>query len=69
MMNVNNLQKRLSQIRESLLSEKWLFVGSSGCNVLSFRHPRNGNRMTVIADEGYINYIKNGVLVKREAHL
>lgn len=66
-MNDAKITKRLSQIRESLLSEGWLYVGANGHSVLSFRHA-NGNRMTIIADELYINYVKNGVLVKREAH-
>lgn len=66
--NEINLQSRLAQIRASLLSEGWLYIGANGLDVLHYRHPRNGNRMTIIADtqEGQIAYVKNGQLVKTE---
>lgn len=57
---------RLAQARASLVSEGWLVVGTMGDAVVSLRHPRNGNRMTLIASVDGLFYMKNQRLVKRE---
>lgn len=57
---------RLAQARASLVSEGWLVVGTMGDAVVSLRHPRNGNRMTLIASIDGLFYMKNQRLVKRE---
>lgn len=61
--------KRLAQERASLISEGWLLVGTMGKTVVSLRHPRNGNRMTLIASCEGLFYMKNQRLVKREPSL
>lgn len=61
--------KRLAQERASLISEGWLLVGSMGETVVSLRHPRNGNRMTLIASCDGLYWMKNQRLVKREPTL
>lgn len=66
MTHLEQIRKRLAQIRASLLSEGWLYVGAMGDQVIHLRHPRNGNRMTIVCTDGYIAYLKNGRLVKCE---
>lgn len=60
---------RLAQARASLVSEGWLVVGTMGDAVVSLRHPRNGNRMTLIASVDGLFYMKNQRLVKRETSI
>lgn len=62
----NNYRTRLLQIRGNLVSEGWRQTGSLGDSVFAFKHT-NGNRLTLIANEESIAYIKNGKLVKQEA--
>lgn len=59
-------KKRLAQARASLVSEGWLVVGTMGDAVVSLRHPRNSNRMTLIASVDGLFYMKNQRLIKRE---
>lgn len=59
-------KKRLAQARASLISEGWLLVGTMGDAVVSLRHPRNGNRMTLIAANDGLYFMKNQRLIKRE---
>ena len=59
-------KKRLAQARASLVSEGWLVIGTMGDAVVSLRHPRNGNRMTLIASVDGLYYMKNQRLIKRE---
>ena len=66
MTHLDQFRKRLAQIRASLQSEGWLYVGAMGDHVIHFRHPRNGNRMTIVCTDGYVAYLKNGRLVKYE---
>lgn len=61
--------KRLAQERASLISEGWLLVGTMGNTVVSLRHPRNGNRMTLIASCDGLYFMKNQRLIKREPTL
>lgn len=58
--------KRLAQARASLISEGWVLVGTMGNAVVSLRHPRNGNRMTLIAANDGLYFMKNQRLIKRE---
>lgn len=67
MMNkVSIYRTRLLQIRGNLVTEGWRQTGSLGDSVIAFKHT-NGNRLTLIANEESIAYIKNGKLVKQEA--
>lgn len=59
-------KKRLAQARASLISEGWVLVGTMGDAVVSLRHPRNGNRMTLIAANDGLYFMKNQRLIKRE---
>ena len=61
--------KRLARERASLISEGWLLVGTMGETVVSLRHPRNGNRMTLIASCDGLYFMKNQRLIKREPTL
>lgn len=62
----NNYRVRLLQIVGNLTSEGWRKTGSIGDSVIAMKHT-NGNRLTLIANEESIAYIKNGKLVKQEA--
>lgn len=61
----NNYRVRLLQIVGNLTSEGWRKTGSIGDSVIAMKHT-NGNRITLIASESSIAYIKNGRLVKNE---
>lgn len=61
----NNYRVRLLQIVGNLTSEGWRKTGSIGDSVIAMKHT-NGNRLTLIANEESIAYIKNGKLVKQE---
>ena len=60
-----DIKVRLSQIVGNLTSEGWRKTGSLGDCVVALKHP-NGNRMTLIATEKSIAYVKNGRLVKTD---
>ena len=57
-----NLLVRLEQIVSNLISEGYRLTGKLG-GVRALKHP-NGNRMTLIAHDGQIAYIKNGRFIK-----
>lgn len=59
---------RLLQVCDGLKSEGYRVTGSLTTNesdIVALKHP-NGNRMTLIAHDNEIAYIKNGKLVKSE---
>ena len=60
-----NVQVRVSQLVDNLISEGWRKTGSLGNCVVALKHP-NGNRMTLIATEKSIAFIKNGRLIKTD---
>lgn len=60
-----DIQVRLAQVVGELISEGYRKTGSIGNNIVALRHT-NGNRMTLIASEVSIAYLKNGLLVKSE---
>ena len=64
-MKTTDIKTRLSQIVGELSSEGYRKTGSLGGTVVALKHP-NGNRMTIIANEHSIAYLKNGHLVKSE---
>lgn len=59
------IRVRLAQIVGELISEGYRKTGSVGETVVALKHT-NGNRMTLIASEVSIAYLKNGRLVKSE---
>lgn len=61
----NNYRVRLLQIVGNLTTEGWRKTGSIGDSVIAMKHT-NGNRMTLIASESSIAFIKNGHLIKQE---
>lgn len=54
---------RLSQIRESLISEGWAYIGCVPMSTYSFRH-KNGNRCALIVMRDVIIMTKNGKICK-----
>lgn len=65
MINKTYIRVRLAQIVGELISEGYRKTGSVGETVVALKHT-NGNRMTIIANEVSIAYLKNGRLVKYE---
>lgn len=65
MKHSTDVRVRLAQIVGELSSEGYRKTGSLGDTVVALKHT-NGNRLTVIANENSIVYIKNGKLVKSE---
>lgn len=65
MINKTDIRVRLAQIVGELISEGYRKTGSIGDTVVALKHT-NGNRMTIIANEVSIAFLKNGRLVKAE---
>lgn len=65
MINKTDIRVRLAQIVGELISEGYRKTGSIGDTVVALKHT-NGNRMTIIANEVSIAFLKNGRLVKSE---
>lgn len=61
----SNLFVRLEQIASNLTTEGYRITGRLRPNVIALKHP-NGNRMTLIANEYRIAYIKNGHFLKND---
>lgn len=63
------LAKRLEQIRSSLLSEGWLYVGQCAHQedtmTIMYRNPK-GNRFHIEVNSGAILMFRNRKLVKQE---
>lgn len=65
MINKTDIRVRLAQIVGELISEGYRKTGSIGNTVVALKHT-NGNRMTIIANEVSIAFLKNGRLIKSE---
>lgn len=65
MINKTDIRVRLAQIVGELISEGYRKTGSIGNTVVALKHT-NGNRMTIIANDVSIAFLKNGQLVKSE---
>lgn len=65
MIKKTKIRVRLAQIVGELISEGYRKTGSIGDTVVALKHT-NGNRMTIIAYEKSIAYLKNGRLIKSE---
>ena len=55
----------LARISGEFLSDGYLYVGSIGNAAIGLRHPRNGNRATILAYEDTIAIMINGRLKKQ----
>lgn len=65
MINMTDARVRLALIVGELISEGYRKTGSIGDTVVALKHT-NGNRMTIIANDVSIAYLKNGRLIKTE---
>lgn len=65
MISKTDIRVRLAQIVGELISEGYRKTGSIGDTVVALKHT-NGNRMTIIANEVSIAFLKNGRIVKSE---
>lgn len=58
-----SIRVRLAQLVGEFLNDKYRVTGRLGERVVALKHT-NGNRITLIAENGSIGIIKNGKLVK-----
>lgn len=59
------LLAELARISGEFLSDGYLYVGSIANTAIGLRHPRNGNRATILATEDTIAIMINGRLKKQ----
>lgn len=55
----------LARISSEFLSDGYIYVGSLANTAIGLRHPRNGNRATILATENSIAIVINGRLKKQ----
>lgn len=55
----------LARISSEFLSDGYVYVGSIAHTAIGLRHPRNGNRATILATESSIAIVINGRLKKQ----
>lgn len=55
----------LARISGEFLSDGYVYVGSIAHTAIGLRHPRNGNRATILATESSIAILINGRLKKQ----
>lgn len=59
------LLAELARISGEFLSDGYVYVGSIANTAIGLRHPRNGNRATILATESAIAILINGRLKKQ----
>lgn len=55
----------LARISSEFLTDGYIYVGSLADTAIGLRHPRNGNRATILATENSIAIVINGRLKKQ----
>lgn len=55
----------LARISSEFLSDGYIYIGSIANTAIGLRHPRNGNRATILATENSIAIVINGRLKKQ----
>lgn len=55
----------LARISSEFLSDGYIYIGSLANTAIGLRHPRNGNRATILATETSIAIVINGRLKKQ----
>lgn len=59
------LLAELARLTGEFISDGYLYIGSIANTVIGMRHPRNGNRATILATEDTIAIMINGLLKKQ----
>ena len=61
------IRARAAQIAQSLLTEGYRIISqSNACEIITLRHWRNGNHITIVCGQIGVNVYKNGLLKKIE---
>lgn len=55
----------LARLKGEFLTDGYIYVGSLADTAIGLRHPRNGNRATILATENSIAIVINGRLKKQ----
>lgn len=55
----------LARLTGEFISDGYLYIGSIANTTIGLRHPRNGNRATILATENTIAIMINGRLKKQ----
>lgn len=59
------LLAELARLTGEFISDGYLYIGSIANTAIGLRHPRNGNRATILATEDTIAIMINGRLKKQ----